>query len=72
MKRPEAWHDAYTHIFNTYHAVVLTVKQAAEVTNCSTRADCGVTAKYPCGWSGKAKGKTIRIDTLLDQVFVLY
>ena len=31
-----------------------------------------VTQQYPDGWSGQGRGKTIRLDTLLDQEFKLY
>lgn len=31
-----------------------------------------VTQQYPYGWSTQGRGKTIRLDTLLDQEFKLY
>lgn len=69
MKRPEAWHDAYRAIYGKTGCIRLTVDQAA--------AQMGTTAKrvtklYPDGWSAEGRGKTIRLDTLLDQEFRCY
>ena len=46
-------------------------------TACALTAQMGTTAKrvtqqYPDGWSGRGRGKTIRLDTLLDQEFNCY
>ena len=47
----------------------LTVAQAAAQMGTSPKR---VTQQYPYGWSGQGRGKTIRLDTLLDQEFKLY
>ncbi len=69
MKRPEAWHDAYRAIYSATGCIRLTVAQAAAQMGTSPKR---VTQQYPDGWSGRGRGKTIRLDTLLDQEFKCY
>lgn len=69
MKRPEAWHDAYRAIYGSLGCIRLTVDQAAAQMGTSPKR---VTQQYPDGWSGQGRGKTIRLDTLLDQEFKCY
>ena len=69
MKRPEAWHEAYNAIYNQFGCIRLTVAQAAELMGTTAKR---VTQQYPDGWSTQGRGKTIRLDTLLDQEFKLY
>ncbi len=69
MKRPEAWHDAYRAIYSATGSIRLTVTQAAAQMGTTPKR---VTRQYPDGWSGQGRGKTIRLDTLLDQEFKLY
>lgn len=69
MKRPEAWHDAYRAIYGSIGCIRLTVTQAAAQMGTTPKR---VTQQYPNGWSGQGRGKTIRLDTLLDQEFKLY
>lgn len=69
MKRPEAWHDAYRAIYGNIGCIRLTVTQAAAQMGTTPKR---VTQQYPSGWSGQGRGKTIRLDTLLDQEFKLY
>lgn len=69
MKRPEAWHDAYRAIYGGIGCIRLTVTQAAAQMGTTPKR---VTQQYPSGWSGQGRGKTIRLDTLLDQEFKLY
>ena len=68
MKRPEAWHDAYKAIYEQYGCIRLTVEQAAAMMGSTAKR---ITRQYPDGWSNQGRGKTIRIDTLLDQEFKL-
>ena len=69
MKRPEAWHEAYKAIYDQFGCIRLTVEQAATLMGMTAKR---VTQKYPDGWSNQGRGKTIRIDTLLDQEFNCY
>ena len=69
MKRPEAWHDAYKAIYDKTGCIRLTVEQAAIQMGTTAKR---VTQQYPEGWSTQGRGKTIRLDTLLDQEFKLY
>lgn len=69
MKRSEAWHDAYKALFSRFGCIRLSVEQAALATGCSARQ---VVRRYPDGWSAERKGKSIRLDTLLDQEFDCY
>ena len=69
MKRPEAWHDAYSAIYDSLGCIRLTVEQAAAQMGTTAKR---VTQQCPDGWSGRGRGKTIRLDTLLDQEFNCY
>lgn len=69
MKRPDAWHDAYRAIYDNLGCIRLTVEQAAAQMGTTAKR---VTQQYPDGWSGRGRGKTIRLDTLLDQEFNCY
>ena len=69
MKRPDAWHDAYRAIYSATGCIRLTVAQAAAQMGTSPKR---VTQQYPDGWSSPGRGKTIRLDTLLDQEFKCY
>lgn len=68
MKRPEAWHDTYK-MFVAQFGCILSVPQAATVAGVSARQ---VTQRFPDGWIGATKGRRIRLDTLLDQIFECY
>lgn len=71
--RSEAWHDAYQAIFDKAGCIRLTVDQVAGYMGIPTRYVC---KRYPDGWAnaggGTGRGKTIRLDTLLDQEFGTY
>lgn len=69
MKRPEEWHEAYAAIYGQLGCIRLTVDQAAQQMGTTAKR---VTQRYPDGWSNQGRGKTIRLDTLLDQEFELY
>ncbi len=68
MKRPEAWHDTYKVYVDKY-GCLLSVPEAATVAGVGIRQ---VTVMFPDGWSAAHKGKMIRLDTLLDQIFKCY
>lgn len=87
MKRPEAWHEMYRMIAENFKLkkenadgsvleiprARLTVEDVALLMNLRKDAVC---KRYPDGWrnesNGSGRGKTIRIDTLLDQEFGTY
>lgn len=66
MKRPEAWHVAYRAIYDSTGSIKLSVEQAAALMGTTAKR---ITHQYPEGWSNDGRGKTIRIDSLLDQEF---
>lgn len=75
--RPEEWHDAYT-LFVEKFGMFLTLDQASQCIGIKPRY---VYQRYPYGWErvskgkgtcGKGKGKIIRLDRLLDQVYGMY
>lgn len=87
MKRPEAWHEMYKMIAENFKLIKtdkdgsvleiprarLTVEEVALLMNINKKSVC---KRYPDGWrnenSGTGRGKTIRIDSLLDQEFGTY
>lgn len=87
MKRPEAWHEMYKMISDNFKLVKpqpdgsvleiprarLSVQDVAELMGMNPKNVC---KRYPDGWrnesGGTGRGKTIRIDTLLDQEFGTY
>lgn len=87
MKRPEAWHEMYKMIAENFKLkktapdgsvleiprARLSVEDVALLMNINKTAVC---KRYPDGWrnekNGSGRGKTIRIDTLLDQEFGTY
>lgn len=83
--RNEAWHDTYKVIFNKLSEkdpvtnptgaprIRMTRDEVAVCMGVSKRDVCRI---YPDGWrnngDGNGRGKTIRLDTLLDQEFGTY
>ena len=75
--RTDAWHDAYT-LFLKEFGMFLTLDQASQCTGIKPRY---VYQRFPYGWEtvskekgtrGKGRGKIIRLDRLLDQVYGMY
>nr|DAG51743.1 MAG TPA: hypothetical protein [Bacteriophage sp.] len=65
--RNEIWEISYRSILEKYGTLSPSVEQAALITG-STKDN--VAKKFPDGWSGEGRGKTINLGLLLDQYFV--
>ena len=65
--RNAIWEISYRSILEKYGTLSPSVEQAALITG-STKDN--VAKKFPDGWSGEGRGKTINLGLLLDQYFV--
>ena len=65
--RNDIWFASYTVMAEKYGTLSPSVEQAALITGATKDS---VAKKFPDGWSGEGRGKTINLGLLLDQYFV--
>ena len=65
--RNDIWELSYRVMAERYGTLSPNTEQAATITG--TTKD-NVAKKFPDGWSGEGRGKTINLGLLLDQYFV--
>ena len=65
--RNEIWEMSYRSLLEKYGTLSPSVEQAALITGATKD---NVSKKFPDGWSGEGRGKTINLGLLPDQYFV--
>ena len=65
--RNEIWEISYRSLLEKYGTLSPNTEQAALITGATKDS---VAKKFPDGWNGEGKGKTINLGLLLDQYFV--
>lgn len=65
--RNDIWFASYNVMAEKYGTLSPSVEQAALITGATKD---NVAKKFPDGWSGEGRGKTINLGLLLDQYFV--
>lgn len=65
--RNDIWELSYRVMAEKYGTLAPNTEQAALITGATKDS---VAKKFPDGWSGEGRGKTINLGLLLDQYFV--